>query len=813
MSGKKILIVGGVAGGASFAARMRRLDEGAQIIMFDKGEHISFANCGLPYHIGGTIAERGRLIVQTPESFKARYDVEVRVRSEVVSVDTENKTVTVKTKADEYKEPYDVLLLAPGAAPLRPPIPGMDSDRVFTLRNLSDMDGIIARMKEGATRAAVVGGGFIGLETAENLRKKGLDVTLVELSDQVFVSMDKEMADILHAHLRLNGVRLILKDGVRRFETGAGEILTELSSGTEITADFVVVAVGVKPDTDFLKGGPIALNDRGSIIVDGAMRTTVKDVLAVGDAVEVLDLVSKQTAMIPLAGPANRQGRIAANTVAGLSSTYRDTQGTAVAKVFDLTAAVTGINEKTAKKRAIKYLKSYTHSLNHAGYYPGAVPMAVKLLFAPDSGRVLGAQIVGTEGVDKRIDVLALAVRQQLTVSDLIDQELAYAPPYGSAKDPVNMAGFVAENILGGLMPVFYAEDLETRDEASTLLVDVRDKEEIEGGMIPGAVHMPLNELRRRMKEIDKSREIWIYCRVGLRGYIAQRQLLQNGYRAKNLSGGYTTWQSVTAALSSATFFEARTANVCSSPDKDNAHSIAKEVDACGLQCPGPILQLKTGVDDLEEGKRLRIKATDSGFAMDVPAWCHRTGNTLVSLSSRDGVFDAVVQKGASGASCRTIDAKNGKTLVVFSNDFDRLMAAFIIANGAAAMGGEVTMFFTFWGLTLLRKENGNGVRKNFVEKMFGAMLPKGPKKMTLSKMNMGGLGTSMMQAEMKKKNVMTLPELVQQAKAQGIHLVACTMSMDIMGIKKEELIDGIEYAGVGYYLGKADDSAYNLFI
>jgi NADPH-dependent 2,4-dienoyl-CoA reductase/sulfur reductase-like enzyme/peroxiredoxin family protein/rhodanese-related sulfurtransferase/TusA-related sulfurtransferase len=815
MSQKKILIVGGVAGGASFAARMRRLDESASIIMFDKGDHISFANCGLPYHIGGTIADRSRLIVQTPESFKARYNVEVRVRSEVVSVDTRNKTVTVQGAKGEYKEPYDVLLLAPGAAPLRPPISGIDSDRIFTLRNLNDMDRIIATMKNGATRAAVIGGGFIGLETAENLRKKGLDVTLVELLDQVFVPVDKEMADILHAHLKMNGVRLILKDAVQSFEQEGREITARLKSGTEITADFAVLAVGVKPDTDFLRNTPIALNERGGIIVDSAMRTNVQDVLAVGDAVEVQDLVSREKGMIPLAGPANRQGRIAANTIAGRSSAYRDTQGTAVVKVFDLTAAVTGINEKTARKLCIPYIKSYTHSLSHAGYYPGAAPMTVKLLFAPDTGLVLGAQIIGTEGVDKRIDVLALAVRQQMTVEDLTEQELAYAPPYGSAKDPVNMAGFVAENILSGLMPVFYAEDLESRDPASTVLIDVRDQEEIESGMIPGAVHIPLNRLRSRLGELDTSKEYWIYCRVGLRGYIAQRQLLQEGFRAKNLSGGYTTWMSYTALLSSASFLDSQVANVCSSPDKDTAHSIVREIDASGMQCPGPILQLKSAVDSLEEGHRLRIKATDSGFAMDVPAWCHRTGNALVSLSSEGGVFDAVVQKGRDKTSCRPAEPNppNGKTIVVFSNDFDRLMAAFIIGNGGAAMGAEVTMFFTFWGLSLLRKENHTKVKKSLVERMFGVMLPRGPKKMSLSKMNMGGLGTSMMQAEMKKKNVMTLPELVLQAKQSGIHLVACTMSMDIMGIKKEELIDGIEYAGVGYYLGKADQSSYNLFI
>ncbi|MBN1758519.1 MAG: FAD-dependent oxidoreductase [Chitinispirillaceae bacterium] len=541
----KILIIGGVAGGASFAARMRRLDEQAEIIMFDKGEYISFANCGLPYHIGDVITDREDLILQTPERFNARYNIDVRVRSEVTAINTTEKTVSIKTPERSYTENYDILLLSPGSTPIRPPIPGIENDLIFTLRTIPDMDRIktFAR-KTGKGHAVVIGGGFIGLEVAENLRHIGHSVSLVELADQVFAPADREMANILHRHMQHKGIDLYLTKGADKFsKTGDGKIITFLSSGKQLVADFVVLAIGVRPDTGFLSDSGIALNKQGAIIVDEHMRTNSTDVYAVGDAVEVTDLVAGVKASMPLAGPANRQARIAADNAAGIPSTYKHTQGTAICKVFDLTAAVTGISEKNARKLGIPYLKSYTHSSSHASYYPGATTMSVKLLFAPDTGRVLGAQIIGEEGVDKRIDVFATAVRHRLTVSDLTELELSYAPPFGSAKDPVNMAGYVAENILSGRMPHFHVEDLEGRDDATSVLLDVRTRGEHAAGTIQGSVLIPVDKLRERIAELDKKKEIQVYCRVGLRGYIAARILLENGFRVKNLSGGYLTYK------------------------------------------------------------------------------------------------------------------------------------------------------------------------------------------------------------------------------------------------------------------------------
>ena len=542
--GKKILIVGGVAGGASCAARIRRLDESADIIMFEKGEYISFANCGLPYYIGDMIKDREDLIIQTPQKFRDRFNVDVRTNSEVTSIDTAGKTVTVRTKESTYKERFDTLVLSPGTTPIRPPLPGIDSPIVFTLRNIPDTDRIRAYVdKKLARRAVVIGGGFIGLEMAENLRHRGLEITLVEMLDQVFTPADKEMASILHQHLTMNGVRLILGDGVKEIiPTGDACAEVVLNSGKRIPTELIILSIGVKPDTEFVKNSGIAMSYRGTIIVDGHMRTDKPDIFAVGDAVEVVDFVSGKKVHVPLAGPANRQGRIAADNIAGINTVYKNTQGTAICKIFDLTIAVTGINEKNAKRWEIPFLKSYIYGSSHASYYPGSFPLSIKILFDPKSGKLLGAQVIGKDGVDKRIDVLATALRHGLTVYDLAELELAYAPPYGSAKDPVNIAGFVAQNILEGRMPVFYAEDVVSIDHATQQILDVRSNVEHKQGAIDNSLCIPIDELRARLNELNIEKEILVYCQVGQRGYLATRILMQHGFHVKNLSGGYKTF-------------------------------------------------------------------------------------------------------------------------------------------------------------------------------------------------------------------------------------------------------------------------------
>ncbi|WP_306600038.1 FAD-dependent oxidoreductase [Geothrix sp. 21YS21S-2] len=539
---KRIVIVGGVAGGASAAVRARRLSEGADIVLFERGPHVSFANCGLPYHIGGVIPERGKLLVQTPQSLMARFNLDVRVDTEVQSIDPGARTVTVRNlKTGKVREqPYDALVLSPGAEPIRPPLPGIGDPRILSLRNLDDMDRILAAMS-GATRALVVGAGYIGLEMAEAFRERGLDVVLVERLDQVMAIADADMVTPLHGEIRRNGVDLRLGTSVEGFEPGPDGLVAKLSDGSEVACGLAVLAIGVRPETALARAAGLALGSTGGILVDEYMRTSDPAIWAVGDAVEVKDTVLDGPALIPLAGPANRQGRIAADNILGRPSVYKGTQGTAICKVFGLAFAITGQSEKVLRRKGVAHHKVYIHPADHATYYPGAQSMSLKLLFDAE-GHILGAQAVGAAGVDKRIDVIATAMRGGLTVYDLEDSELCYAPPYGSAKDPVNMAGFVAANVLRGDTALWEPEELETL-RGDQVLLDVRTLQEFQAGTIPGAVLAPVDELRDRLDDLDKGKEHLVFCQVGLRGYLAGRILSQLGYKVRNLSGGYRRYK------------------------------------------------------------------------------------------------------------------------------------------------------------------------------------------------------------------------------------------------------------------------------
>ncbi|MDZ8119205.1 FAD-dependent oxidoreductase [Pontiella agarivorans] len=544
---KKLLIVGGVAGGASAAARARRLDETAEIILFERGPDISFANCGLPYHIGGQITDRDKLLVTTPEAMVSKFNLDVRTQSEVISIDRNAKTVTVKNLAngEQYTETYDNLVLSPGAAPVRPPIPGIDNPHVLTLRNLEDMDYIIQAL-ENKKSTAVIGGGYIGLEMAEALRDRDYETTLIELAPQVMGPADPEMATVLHQELKLFGVNLKLETSVTAFEESASGVDLILSDGDRLHVDVAVLAIGVKPETKLAVNAGLEIGTTGGIKTDAHMQTSDPAIYAVGDAVEITDFATNQPALIPLAGPANRQGRIAADNIFGRDSTYKNTQGTAICKVFNIAIGMTGLSEKTAKRLNISYEKVYVHPASHASYYPGSHPVSLKLLFDPDTGKVLGAQAVGADGIDKRIDVIAVAIRAGLTVYDLEEMELTYAPPFGSAKDPVNYAGFTAANVLRGDARLFHVEEALHPAE-NQKLIDVRNPEEVAGGTIPGASNIPLPKLRENLENLDKDKEYLIFCQVGLRGYLACRIMGQNGFKCRNLTGGYKTYGMVTA--------------------------------------------------------------------------------------------------------------------------------------------------------------------------------------------------------------------------------------------------------------------------
>ncbi len=543
----KTLIIGGVAGGASAAARLRRLDEKAEIVILERGGYVSFANCGLPYYIGGEITDQSSLTLQTPQSFRSRFNVDVRVNSEATYIDPAAKTVTVRNTitGESYQESYDRLLLSPGAEPIRPPIPGADAEGVFTLRSIPDTMQIKAYMESRCPRSAVVvGGGYIGVEMAENLKQAGLDVTIIELADHLIAPLDFDMAADVHRYIKSKGVRLVLGNGVKSIATG-GALTVTLDKGT-LSADMLILSVGVRPDTALAASAGIRVNKRGAIMVDSFMRTNVEDIYAVGDAVEVTDFVTGSPAFIPLAGPANKQGRIAADNICGLERRYTGTQGSAVLKIFDMTVASTGINEKAVMAAGMEYDKTYIYSGSHASYYPGATNMSIKALWDKKTLRLLGAQIVGFDGVDKRMDVLAAAIRFGAKITDLTQLELCYAPPFGSAKDPVNMLGFVAENVISGKIKQFFWEDVAAlpRDGSVTLL-DVRTSTEVSRGKIDGFMHIPLDSLREHLDQIPREKPVYVHCHSGLRSYIACRILEGNGYDCYNLAGGWRLYESV----------------------------------------------------------------------------------------------------------------------------------------------------------------------------------------------------------------------------------------------------------------------------
>ena len=815
---KKIVIIGGVAGGASCAARLRRLDEEANIIMLERGEYISYANCGLPYHVGDVIKSRDALLLQSPEAMKKKYDIDVRVKNEVTSIDKENKKITVRRldSGETYEETYDTLVISTGSSPVRPPIPGIGSSRIQTLWTVPDTDRIRALIKENKIKtAAVIGGGFIGLEMAENLRHAGLSVSLIEMLDQVMTPVDYEMAQLLHENILQNGVDLHLSDGVAGFEDQDGSVAITLKSGKTLSAELVILSIGVRPNSELAKAAGLSVNERGGIVVDEYLKTSDPDIYAVGDVIQVDDLIFQEPTMIPLAGPANKQGRIAANNIAGAQETYNKTQGTSVAKVFDLAVASTGANEKALIKRGLQKGSDYESIIitqnSHAGYYPGAVPITLKLLFSADGKKIFGAQIVGRDGVDKRIDTLAVAIRLGAGISDLKSLELAYAPPFSSAKDPVNMAGFVAENLITGKVAFSSWDAVEQNPE--TVLLDVREDAELMAFSLPDAKHIPLGQLRSRLKELDPSRKIIVFCAIGVRAYNAARLLMQNGFHnVKLYPGGARFYQSTHYTADGVLPSEQTVYSDSGQMETKNIPTSAMRLDCSGMQCPGPIMKVFETMKEMPDGAVMEVSASDPGFTRDIGAWCRRTGNELMACELRGKDYVALVKKGTPVAP-EKVEAAEGKTIIVFSGDLDKVLASFIIANGAAAMGRPVTMFFTFWGLTALRKSEKQPVRKSLVESMFGFMLPRGSKKLKLSKMNMGGMGTAMMKKIMNDKNVDSLETLIQKAMKSGVKIVACTMSMDVMGIQAEELIDGVELGGVGAYLGDAEESNVNLFI
>jgi CoA-disulfide reductase len=646
---KKIIIVGGVAGGATAAARLRRISEDVEIVLVERGEHISFANCGLPYYIGETIKDRSKLLVQTVKGMSGRFNLDIRNLSEVMSINPEKNSVMIKDlqSGEVYGESYDKLLLSPGARPIVPPIPGLsENTTLFTLRNIPDTDKIKNHVdNNNPKRAVVIGGGFIGIEMAENLVARGIEVTLIEMANQIMAPIDFEMASILHTHLKEKGVHLILENGVQSFIEQGKKVI--LSDGTEIPTDMTILSIGVRPENELAKTAGLELGERGGIVINEYLQTSNEDIYAVGDAVEVVDYINGTKAMIPLAGPANRQGRIAANNMMGKNEKYQGTLGTSIAKVFDLTVAATGANEKTLKRLSVNYEVVHIHPSSHASYYPGAAPIALKVIFDKETGKIFGAQVVGADGVDKRIDVIATAIKGGLTVEDLTNLELSYAPPFSSAKDPVNMAGYVATNIMEGELEHIQWYQVDQIVSEGGLLIDVREPMEREFGFIEGSINISLNDLRTKLDEIPKDKTVYVSCQVGLRGYLASRILKNNGYHVKNVDGGWKTYSSVYGSNINKNV-ETKTNNLGEAElviVKSKEINVDSVVDVSGLTCPMPIIKLKKGIDSLESGQVIELHVTDRGALNDLPAWSSNAGHTLLKTEQEEKLIKFWIKK------------------------------------------------------------------------------------------------------------------------------------------------------------------------
>lgn len=816
---KKYLIVGGVAGGATAAARIRRLTEDAEIILFEKGAYISYANCGLPYYIGGVIEERDRLFVQTPEAFGKRFNIDVRTRSEVIAIHPEKKQVTVRSaEGKEYTENYDKLLLSPGASPVVPPLPGIQSEGIFTLRNVDDTDRIKAYMTaHQVRRTVIVGGGFIGLEMAENLKHAGSQVAVVEMAPQVMGPIDYSMAALVHQHLQQQDVKLYLEQAVERFSREGDELTVYFKSGISLKADMVLLSIGVRAETRLAQEAGLKLGEMRGIWVDAYLQTSDADIYAVGDAIEYPHPITGKPWLNFLAGPANRQARIVAdNMVLGNRIHYEGAIGTSIAKVFDLTVASTGLPAKRLKQMGIPYLSATIHNGSHAGYYPGSLQMDIKITFSPTDGKLYGAQIVGYDGVDTRIDQYALAIKQGATVEQLTRLEHAYAPPFSSAKDPVAISGYVAGNILSGKMTPLYWREMQQADKSQVTLVDVRTPDEYALGTIPGAINIPLDNLRERLADIPENQPVYLFCGVGLRGYLASNILKSKGYPdVRNLIGGLKTYNAATATIKTPEGFVCdTTTHACPASSCGCDKSIIK-VDACGIQCPGPILKLKQAMDVLAVGQQLEVRATDAGFPRDAEAWCRTTGHKFLGKRAEGGIQIVEIEKAAPQVveATQPQTSEQGKTLILFSDDLDKTLATFVLANGAAATGKKVSIFFTFWGLNAIKKVRKPKVKKDIFGRMFGWMLPADSTQLALSKMNMLGIGSKMMRYLMRKKGVDSLETLRQQAIDQGVEFIACQMSMDVMGIKREELLDNVTVGGVASYMERAEQANVNLFI
>ncbi len=833
---KKIVIVGGMAGGASLAARLRRLNEEDEIILFEKGEYVSLDHCGLPYYMGDIVSDRQKLQVHTKKSLENRFNLDVRNFSEVKAIYPNAKLIEVKDyqTGEIYQESYDKLILSPGSRGKKANIKGLtEADNVYTLKNMVDGDRIKEMLVKLRPRnAIVIGGGYAGLKIVENLQQLGLNVTLVEKENQVLKALDFELAQMVHQELNANCVNLILADPVDHFREKGHEIV--LKSGMVLKADCVILEIGNKPANELAKSGNFKLGLKGHIkssinfeVLDAESGEVNPDVFAIGDAAEQIDFLTKKPLSFYSAGLTIHHGRILADYINGMTIKNKGTQASAVVKIFNRVIATTGYNKALLDKNKVAHQIVHAYRSNHAAYYPGSATITLKAFYDPESLKILGVQAVGQGGTEKRIDVIATAMHFGATIEDLIDLELTYAPPFSSPKDPVNILGYIGQNINQKAYKTLQWDQIDSKIKAGFYALDVRTEVESQAGTIKGSVNIELSSLRGRIDEIkiEKDQPICVFCQVGHRAYLATRILKANGFtNVYNLSGGYTSYKNAHYIIDEPNFTPGQCrihgldqeVNIDKGGDQHGV--IEKIIHAQGLQCPGPLMAVYEGIQDIDKGQLLKVIATDYGFVSDIKNWCETNNHSLVAQETNGLEYISIIRKGEAqktGDQAQTTLALNQKnaTLVVFSGEMDKVLAALIIAQGAVAQGKNVTLFFTFWGLNALRKNDVKVRNKTFIEKMFGAMMPKGPERLPLSNMNMLGMGPLMIKGIMKKKQVDDLDTMIKKSQKAGVRFIACTMSMDLMGIKKEELIEGIDYAGVGTYISSNENVGTTLFV
>lgn len=850
---QRVVIIGGVAGGATAAARLNRLTNDFDVTILERSPDVSFANCGLPYYLGGEIRDRNKLALQTPQSLQQQLGVKVHTLTEATRILRDQKLVEIRDiKTGQVNSlPFDKLILSPGASPIVPKnVPGVQLPHVFTLRNLQDMDKLhaaIQSLQPDHRRVTVIGAGFIGLEVAEQLRHVHCDVTLVERAPSVLPQADADFAEFLHTPLQEHGVHLVTNDGlvgIERIDKDSIVSMTvNLASGKSIESDLVVLCIGVAPESQLAKDCGLNLTQRGHVVVNEFMQTNDSDIYAVGDVISTKDIVFPQyPAAVALGNLANMQARVAADHLfqsakgnADKVRGYSGSLGTSIVRVFDSVLALTGWTETRLRQQNIPYSSTVITAFDHASYYPEATPITMKLTYCPNTGRVFGAQAVGVDGagVDKRIDVAATAITGGMTIDDLSQLQLCYSPPFGSARDVVNVAGLAARNRRDNLVHPTFAFDEAPKTQKEVVLLDVRPKESAQIAPLPqkNVLNIPYKEIKNHLAELLQRKDEVEYrtiCAWGKTAYFASRELEKVGLNTTTLIGGL---QMHRKPLPDPTIMSN---NINKEVGSDAASGVSIKLDCTGMACPGPLLQLRESLASMPPGSSLSVTATDPGFKADVKAFAAANNLVLKELNSSKGVIHALLSKPSPGSSQTTpsttplqkstsdttVDGRRkGATLVVFSEEFDKVLASFVIANGAAAMGGEVTMFFTFWGLNALKKSTmecssgKEGNDKDVMDRMFGAMMPSGPDSLPLSHFNFGGLGASMMKHVMNKKNLPNLPGLLEAARKQNIRLVACTMSMDAMGIRQNELIDGVELGGVAEYLNAAEKTGTNLFI